>query len=110
VLKFYKLRGMVVLFVASTRPGRYCRDCVTAPFRDAQNFTLAWGWWGFITFFLTPVVLMLNWRQAQQARQLPPATGRIGPPLCSGPRITERPGLWIAAVIVPLIVLFLIYR
>ena len=109
-VKLYRHRGMVILFMVSTQTQRYCRDCATSAFRDAQNFTLGWGWWGFISFFLTPVLLFLNWGQVQRAHRLAPATDRLGPPLRPGPPLHERAGFWVAVVLVPLILLFLAYR
>jgi hypothetical protein len=65
---------------------------------------------GLISSFLTPVILVLNLVQLQRARRLPPATDRMGPALRAGPRLSEQPGLWIALVLVPPILLFVLFR
>lgn len=109
-LKLNQLRGLIVLFVVSTRKVWVCRDCAVGPFRDAQNFTLTWGWWGFFTLFLTPIALLMNLRQLHLASQLPRPVGRRGPVSYPGPPLSQRAGVWIGCVLVPLVLLFILLR
>ena len=109
-LKLNRMRGLIVLFVVSTRKVWACRDCAVGAFRDSQNFTLTWGWWGFFTVFLTPIALLMNLRQRHLASGLPRPVGRQGPVLDPGPPLSQRAGLWIGCVLVPLVLLFVILR
>ena len=97
--KFSSLRGLLIIFVARTHRGRWCRDCSEAQFRYTQNFTLAWGWWGFWTLFLTPIAALLNLRELSKTRRLAPATNRRAAPLTLGAPLTRRPGVWISAAV-----------
>jgi hypothetical protein len=100
--KFRSVRGMIVLFVWRTHCGRWCRDCAEAKFREAQNFTLAWGWWGFFTLFFTPVVVGMNLYENSKAQGLAAPTNRRAAPLPKGGDLFHRPGIWIALVGLPL--------
>ena len=109
-LKLNRMRGLIVLFVVSTRKVWVCRDCAVGPFREAQNFTLTWGWWGFFTLFLTPIALLMNLWQLHLASRLAPPVGRQGPVIYPGPPLSQRAGLWIGCVLLPLVLLFIVVR
>jgi hypothetical protein len=57
---FVRLVGAIVLFHVSTMEGRLCKSCIHGCFWDYTVITLAFGWWGGISFFLTPFVLLSN--------------------------------------------------
>jgi hypothetical protein len=109
-LKLNRLRGLLLIFVVSTWKGRWCRDCAVGPFRDAQNFTLAWGWWGFLTLFFTPIALLMNLRQLHLARRLPAPAGRRSRVLSAGEPQNQRPGLWISGALLLVIIILIITR
>jgi Protein of unknown function (DUF2510) len=109
-LKLNRLRGLLLLFVVTTWKGRWCRDCAVGPFREAQNFTLAWGWWGWLTIFLTPVALLMNLRQLHVGQRLPRPVGRRARVLSPGMPLNQRPGLWISATLLLVIVILIITR
>jgi hypothetical protein len=50
--------------------GFFCRDCVDKYFREYTLTTLLFGWWGVISVFATPVVLLINFCNLFRARSL----------------------------------------
>jgi hypothetical protein len=102
-VKFSSLRGLIVIFIARTHRGRWCRDCGEAQYRNAQAFTMTWGWWGVFTLFLTPIAMLLNLRERQKVRGLGVPHNRRAASLDAGPPVTQRPGFYIACVLLLLI-------
>ena len=53
--------------------GFYCRDCIQKAFWSNTVPTLFLGWWGMLSVFITPVVLVSNllefWRQKRLISQ-----------------------------------------
>jgi hypothetical protein len=104
-VKFSSLRGLVVFFVARTHRGRWCRDCGEAQYRNAQTFTLAWGWWGFFTLFLTPITLLLNLNERRKVRGVGAPVDRRAPALSLGKPMTQRPQFYVPLAVVLLILI-----
>jgi len=52
--------GAVVLMFHKSLSGCLCKSCVRKTFWEYTLTTLGVGWWGFISFFITPVVLVNN--------------------------------------------------
>src|SRR5687768_4902945 len=52
--------GLLVVGLRSTASGMYCRRCIDREFWSRTLVTFFFGWWGIISFFLTPVFLALN--------------------------------------------------
>jgi hypothetical protein len=50
--------------------GLFCRDCVDKYFKEYTLTTLLFGWWGVISVFATPVVLLINFCNLFRARSL----------------------------------------
>ena len=68
--------GMLVVRRTRELSGELCRDCLGEVFRDYTLHTAVGGWWGVISFFLTPVVLAQNFGQFLASRGLArPAPG-----------------------------------
>ncbi|SRR5258708_25494607 len=44
----------------ATIKGRLCKNCINKEFRKKTLITLFFGWWGTISFFVTPVYLIGN--------------------------------------------------
>ena len=57
---FYQNIGLLVLRLHSTADGNMCWDCINQRFWTMTGLTLAFGWWGVISFFITPFVLINN--------------------------------------------------
>jgi hypothetical protein len=101
-------RGMVVLMQFRSLPGPFCRDCGLWSFRRMTADTLLQGWWGLASFFITPIVLLINLCLRHRVAGLPaPGPSRYGPshpspgpgkPLLAQPQAIA--GLVIIAVLV----------
>jgi hypothetical protein len=60
---FYQNIGMVFMRKTATASGNMCRRCIRAYFKSFTLTTLFLGWWGFISFIITPFILLNNvWR------------------------------------------------
>jgi hypothetical protein len=57
---FHQHIGLIVVFIHRRVGGRLCQRCATDAFREALLITAAFGWWGVISFFATPVTLVLD--------------------------------------------------
>lgn len=62
-----------MLFMRQSRHvhGHLCRACIERYFWQFTPTTLLLGWWGLISFFITPVYLIGNISTAIKARRLP---------------------------------------
>jgi hypothetical protein len=52
--------GAVILMFHAHITGHMCKDCIKRIFWQFTPVTLAGGWWGILSFFITPVVLVNN--------------------------------------------------
>jgi hypothetical protein len=52
--------GAIILRQHSTVKGRLCWNCINQRFWSMTGMTLFFGWWGVISFCLTPLVLFNN--------------------------------------------------
>jgi len=111
--KFRGHQGMVVMMRLLSLDGPFCRDCGLATFRRMTSRTLVQGWWGYASFIITPITVVLNLIRHGKVAGLPapqPApNGNSRPPMDPGPPLLARPmtiiGLMIPfAVVVVLIV------
>lgn len=98
--KFSSMRGLVILLVARTHKGRWCRDCAEAQYRNAQVFTLGWGWWGIFSLLLTPVTLLINLSERTKARRIGAPRNRKAPALSPGKPVRQRPQFYVACAVV----------
>ncbi|MFF4171055.1 hypothetical protein [Streptomyces sp. NPDC001744] len=97
-------QGMIIIMRTVTRRGVFCRTCGLAVYRRMTSNTLVTGWWGLLSFFFTPFVVLGNVFGARAAfRRLPEPYGALRPPLDPGRRVLLRaPAL---LVLVPLTLL-----
>jgi len=59
-VEFYQNIGMLVTRQWARIDGNLCRRCIRAYFCSYTLTTLFLGWWGLISFFVTPFVLLNN--------------------------------------------------
>jgi hypothetical protein len=59
-IKLLKNIGMLVQRQSETIEGRFCRKCIDELFWNFTLTTLVLGWWGTISFFITPFYLLNN--------------------------------------------------
>jgi hypothetical protein len=52
--------GLLVVRIYQTREGRMCPECISSTFWTCTLTTLVLGWWGIVSFFVTPFVLVMN--------------------------------------------------
>ena len=52
--------GAIVLMFHSHITGHLCKDCIGQVFCRFTPLTLGAGWWGILSFFITPLVIVNN--------------------------------------------------
>jgi hypothetical protein len=102
---------MIVIMRFLHLEGPFCRDCGLATFRRMTARTLIQGWWGYASFIITPITVVINLVRRGTVAALPapqPApNGQSRPPADPGPPLLARPAALIGLAI-PL-VLFLLF-
>jgi hypothetical protein len=74
--------GAIVMFFHKRIGGLFCRNCVNKYFVEYFFLTLVLGWWGIISVFATPVVLLIDLFNYFRAWSLPPVpAGATAPTL-----------------------------
>jgi hypothetical protein len=114
--KFRGHRGMIILMTFLSSEGPFCRDCGLSTFRRMTSETLLAGWWGAMSFFITPLTVLLNLTRHGKVANLPaptpPQSGPYERPMDPGAPLLRRPGgifgIVIAAAFVLLIVVALV--
>jgi hypothetical protein len=106
-------RGMILVMLFQSTPGPFCRDCGLAVFRDMTAKTLIGGWWGYASFFITPITVLINLARRGKVANLPapvpPMDGRpYGRPYDPGVPLMGRPIAILGAAIPFLLVFFLV--
>lgn len=96
-------QGLLVMMRFLKRRGNFCRDCGIATHREMTTKTLWQGWWGFLSFAITPITLLINLGARGKFNKLPPPTGGARPPLDRGKPIFARAGAY--GIVVPVVVL-----
>ncbi|MBB4760667.1 hypothetical protein ACFQFC_31425 [Amorphoplanes digitatis] len=88
-------RGLVVLMQFLSQEGPFCRDCGLSTFRSMTSRTLVQGWWGYGSFIVTPITVLINLaKRGKVANLAPPQPNPYGPsrpPMEPGPRLLQRP-------------------
>lgn len=59
-VEFHQHIGLVVIMLHSSVKGELCRDCISQNFWATTGVTLVAGWWGCLSFVITPFVLVNN--------------------------------------------------
>ncbi|MEV0412507.1 hypothetical protein AB0I68_17300 [Streptomyces sp. NPDC050448] len=98
-------QGMLVLMRFLRQDGPFCRDCGLATYRRMSSDTLWQGWWGPLSFFITPFTLLLNLGARAGFRRLAPPAGGFRPALDPGRPLWRRPAALL--FLVPALLLFL---
>jgi hypothetical protein len=83
-VKFYQNIGMLVTRQWAKVEGELCRPCIGRYFRSYTLTTLFLGWWGVVSFVVTPFILINNVFQYFRASQLEePGIGAMNTPFVS---------------------------
>lgn len=98
-------QGLIVLMRFLSLRGPFCRDCGLATYRRMSSDTLWQGWWSPLSFFVTPVTLLMNLGPRAAFRRLAPPAGGHRPPLDPGRPMWRR--VPVLLFLVPLLLLFL---
>ncbi len=110
-VKFRGHQGMIVLMRFLSTEGPFCRDCGLGVFRHMTSRTLVQGWYGYGSFIITPITVLMNLARRGKVAQLPPPQpnpyGTSHPPADPGPRLLERPLTW-AGLVIPFALIALI--
>lgn len=91
--------GLVLMRLSRTVKGSLCARCIEKNFKEMTLITAVAGWWGIVSFFVTPIYLINNLAQYSSAKSLPRTEGGVPFPSSEGPRT----GLAVAALVVGLL-------
>ncbi len=72
-VEFYQNIGALVMRFHKTLKGNLCRQCIDRYFWEYTLYTLFLGWWGVISFIVTPFFLLNNVIRYLGSRSLEPA-------------------------------------
>jgi hypothetical protein len=67
--------GLVIVFQWKKMGGSWCRRCTDKELVPATLLSMFMGWWGLISFFLTPIFLAVNTWTFLKTRALTPPPG-----------------------------------
>jgi hypothetical protein len=59
-VRFFRIIGMLILLEIKSVKGDLCKKCINEYFWRFTGITLVLGWWGVISFVLTPFCLLNN--------------------------------------------------
>jgi hypothetical protein len=59
-VEFYRNIGLLIVRLTRSVQGRLCKRCVHKYFWEYTLVTAAAGWWGVVSFILTPFLLLNN--------------------------------------------------
>ena len=80
--RFHQHIGAVIMMFNKWIKGNFCRRCALGYWKKYSLITLVAGWWGIISFFLTPIFLLMNLFYGVRALQMAePGPGELPPPL-----------------------------
>jgi hypothetical protein len=104
---------MIVMMQFMHIQGPFCRDCGLATFRSMTAKTLIQGWYGYASFAITPITVLINLTRRGKVAGLPapvpPLNGNHGRPANPGPPLLARPAALIGlAIPILLPVLFIL--
>ena len=93
--KFRGHQGFIVMMRFLSLDGPFCRDCGLATFRSMTSRTLVQGWYGYASFIITPITVLMNIARRGKVANLPaPQPNPYAPsraPMEPGPRLLQRP-------------------
>jgi hypothetical protein len=82
---FYQNIGALVMRFQKSVQGKLCKSCIHKYFWEFTLINLVCGWWGVISFCLTPFLILNNVIRYIGCASLPPV-----PPGATAPRLTEE--------------------
>lgn len=85
-------QGMLILMRFLSLKGPFCRGCGIAVHREMTTRTMWQGWWGYLSFLITPFTLLYNFVPRSKFNKLPAPQGGFRPPSDPGKPIFLRPG------------------
>jgi len=68
---FYRVIGLIAGFSYKRITGHLCESCINKFFEEYTLTTFLLGWWGLISFFLTPAFIISNLLTKIQVRKSP---------------------------------------
>src|SRR5437899_963676 len=57
---FRRHTGMIIIMKFGSVAGPFCRDCGLYAFRATTGHTLLAGWWGYASFVIAPITILIN--------------------------------------------------
>jgi hypothetical protein len=104
---------MVVLMQFLHVKGPFCRDCGLSTFRSMTAKTLIQGWYGYASFIITPITVLINLARrgkvANLPQPVPPPHGPSRQPMDPGDALFARPSAIIGLAIPVLLIMLLIF-
>jgi hypothetical protein len=105
-------RGFIVLMQFLSAEGPFCRDCGLGTFRSMTSRTLVQGWYGYASFIITPITVLINLVRHDKVASLsapgPHPNGHSARPMDPGPRLLARPMTWVGMFIPFFLILLII--
>ncbi len=102
-------QGMLVVMRFLSLKGPFCRQCGIAAHRDMTTRTMWQGWWGYLSFVITPLTLLYDLVPRSKFNKLPWPQPGFKPPSALGRPIFLRPGaLGLLAPLLVVLVLVLV--
>jgi hypothetical protein len=83
-VSFHQNIGVLVMRFSSSVEGNLCKSCINQHFWSMTGTTMFLGWWGVISFIITPFFLLNNIGRYLFALGLPPV-----PPGAMPPQLTD---------------------
>ncbi|MFI5914885.1 hypothetical protein [Dactylosporangium sp. NPDC051541] len=110
-VKFRGHQGMILLMRFLSLDGPFCRDCGLSTFRSMTARTLVQGWWGYASFIITPITVLINVVKRDKVANLPAPQpspyGASKQPMDPGKPLLSRP-MAIIGLCIPLALFLLI--
>lgn len=70
-IEFYQNIGVIVMRYGKSIKGELCKGCITQTFWQFTLVDLFFGWWGIISFFITPFYILNNLFRYLMSLRLP---------------------------------------
>jgi len=87
-------QGLLIMMRFLKLEGPFCRSCGIATYRDMTTKSLWQGWWGFASFIINPITMLVNLPTRAKFGKLPePVPGAPGQPMNVGKPLFKRPAI-----------------
>jgi hypothetical protein len=84
-VSFHQNIGLLIMRLPKTVEGHLCKSCINKHFWEMTGITAVAGWWGVISFIVTPFFLLNNIVRYLGCLSMPPVE-----PGASRPRMTKE--------------------